>query len=213
MGATQGRDPNLNPLEQLQRQVNTLSDEVSANKDGIARLNANLLDKADRSELAEFVTRSDFADEGVELRSLIASLDRKISDDIDPLVQHHKIILEQIARSSDGTNYVPSIQANMAKDGFEEEMRQVVNSSIDGESFLMITNKTQVSQAITVNNGTTYTLVPEESRSIRVPTGNASTRLPGQDPVNWAVGPPTYGQELQIVSRRGAITYVCPLTY
>lgn len=161
-------------------------------------LNEELAEKADRWEI-------------VELRGLISSLDREIQA-ANGLVEQHRDILEQISRTSDGTTYVPSIEANMQRDGFGDEMRRVVNASIDGESSITITNKTGTTHTITVN-ATRYSLAPGESRSIDVPTGNVSTRLAGQDVVNWSVGPPRYNQRLQILNRPGAITYLCPWPY
>jgi hypothetical protein len=200
----------------LQQQVDRLGERVNAHDVAIGKLVGDLADKTDRSEWANLVTESIMLSEHVaELRALITAVEGDVQE-VDGLVDQHKNILAQIARTTNGRDFVPSIEANMARGGLDQEMRRVVNASIEGSSVVTITNRTGADQQVKVNETGSYRLAPgETSPAIVVPTGNVSTRLPGQDPINWAVGPPRYEQRLQIVNRPGVVTYtyVCPWPY
>jgi hypothetical protein len=146
----------------------------------------------------------------VRLRDLIASLQDRI-DNFDRAVEQHEKILSFISQPQ-GDVYVPRIEANMGVEDFDQEMARVVNRSVGGKSLVIIRNETSSTQGIMVNEDPNlrFKLVPGAITQVEVPTGNVTTRLDGQEVVNWAVGPPTYRQVVRIVPRGSVVTYRAP---
>ena len=164
------------------------------------------------NQLNQYSTTEDLASVDVSLRNLIKLLDDRMEES-DRLAKLHGSILDTVARRTSDDRYLPNILANMdlgsdEANAFREEMESVVNRSIRKESTLEITNETLVTKQITINENRTYDLRPGETWKVKdVPTGNVTTRLAGQQSVNWAIGPPRYSLKLRIIDRGPVTTY------
>jgi hypothetical protein len=187
-----------------QSDIDVLADQLARAEQQLRDLQYQIDDKPSQAALDAVQQQA------VINASRIAATDRRF-DDQTVLVQNHSDILRTVARL-EGDRYVPSIHGNMSVANFAREIDHVVNRlAIHQESEVYVTNKTRMTQRITLNNGDEHSLKPDGRLALRLPTGNVSTQLVGQETVNWSVGPPAYKLNLDIRERFGDVYFDCPL--
>lgn len=170
-------------------------------------------------ELPNYATEENVSELAIAIRDQLNFFKQSL-EETDDLIEQHGDILAAISRVSPSDRYVPNILSNIENGGdiseetFREEMRRAVNASILSDSEMEIVNESSSQKQITVNEKYVRSLIPGESWTLSdIPTGNVSTRLAGQQLVNWSVGPPRYSLKLRIIDRGPVTTYLCSPRY
>ena len=165
------------PAETLQERLERLEQEVAALRGAITENSDNIQDL--------FVQTDELA--GVVKEDIERRLDA-ISEP-DP--------------SRDGY-FVPRVYGNMdTSTYFAEQMEKAVDATMKGRSCtLRIVNRTATQQMLRINDEGSWILLDVgQELEQQFPAGAVVTRLPGQDPITWFLGPPNYRQDVQIVIR------------
>jgi len=135
-------------------------------------------------------------DQKSQIQSLTTDL-TKLTSDINTELSKIEKNLADISRN-DGGRYVPNISAAMEQETFRQDMEAAVNRSLKTEGVFRIVNKTPTHQWISVNR-TEYFLQPGETLTLRAPVGTVTTRLPGQELMNWTLAAPNNSESIDIV--------------
>ena len=81
-----------------------------------------------------------------------------------------------------------------------EQVQSAVNRSLKKEGTLTINNKMGADQDLLVN-GAQHRILAGGTLTLNVGVGTITTRLPGQEIVNWAISPPGYSQSIDILPK------------
>jgi hypothetical protein len=87
---------------------------------------------------------------------------------------------------------------------FAREFGDAVHTTLRRSGTLVVSNRMATDQYLIVN-GTQHRVLAGARLEIAVPTGTVSTRLPGQEIVNWTVAAPTYSQGIDISPKYTAL--------
>jgi hypothetical protein len=143
------------------------------------------------------------ADVVAENRSLIARL-RSEDDAHTTTLNEHGEMLQQIAARDDGGNYYLRLDATVNKSPqARQSLSSAIRRTIPMDGSLFIRNEMGSDQDVLVD-GEQHRVLAGATLRLKVPVGTVSTRLPGQDSVNWHVGLPEYEQRVVIRPRRTA---------
>jgi hypothetical protein len=140
-------------------------------------------------------------DQSSQLKSLKADFDR-VTNTVDRQIAEQRRILEAISQPDSRGTPILRLRPIMAESSdFRQEMSEAVNGSIKPQGTVRVGNEMGVSYTIRVN-GQNYTVAPNASIDVSVPTGSATTELVGYEPPkNWAITAPGYLQMIRIHPR------------
>lgn len=169
-------------VAQLRQRVDRLAENAKNNTAQIGQLSSNLTSMSD--EINQQLTKQQQI-----LQSLVDLTER----------------LDSVQQSIAATD--PQGQAFLRLDSImdkstagREQVRRAVDRSLRKEGTLTIHNKMGTDQDVLVN-GVQYRVMAGGTLTLNVAVGNVSTRLPGQEIVNWAISPPSYAQSIDIVPK------------
>ena len=100
--------------------------------------------------------------------------------------------------------FVPRVYGNMDKSTyFAEQMEKAVHATmVDRMCTLRVVNRTASQHLLRINDEGSWILLDAgQEFEQQLPAGAVVTRLQGQEPVSWFLGPPNYRQDVQIVIR------------
>jgi len=110
-------------------------------------------------------------------------------------------ILDAISATDENGEIYITLNSIMKKsDTARREVRKAVEQSIRTEGTFSIVNEMGTVQDIVVNH-IQHRVQPGATLNLTVPVGTVTTRLPGQELVNWTIGVPNYKQSVSIKPR------------
>lgn len=170
------------------------ADEVKQLRADLTRLSESVVEQGKNLTAVTNLVR----DQSTQLQSLKADFDR-VTDTVNRQIADQRRILEAIAQPDSRGAPILRLRPIMAESpDFRQEMSEAVNSSIKPQGIVRVGNEMSASHTIRVN-GQNYTVGPNASIDIQVPTGTATTELVGfESPRNWSIGPPNYLQIIRI---------------
>jgi len=166
----------------LRQQVDSLVEHTQNNTTQIAQLSSNLTSMT--NEINDQLTK-----QAQIIKSLSGNTAR-----IDAL---QKSIA---ATDTDGHAFIRLDSIMDTSTTGREQVQRAVNRSLRKQGTVAIHNKMGADQDLLVN-GVQYHILAGGTLNLDVAAGTVTTRLPGQDIVNWTISPPGYSQSIDIVPK------------
>ena len=136
-----------------------------------------------------------------ELININSDQQTKVNELISISAHQKKQLLVLVEHLPDGS-YIHNIRTIMDRPESRQEFKKAIDDNISrGKGELWVYNDTQSEQRLRVNGESWYGVPVNRGLIFTVPSGTATTEIPGDGSKSWFIGVPNYRQVLTIVPR------------
>jgi len=187
--------PATSVMYATQNDVDAIKSDVQALRRDIAALTKAISAVAKVDAPADSAASPDASDLESRLEAIEQAQDKLLR-----IMESQGATLGQIAARDERGQYYPQFYGNSEQS--RDSMTRAIESTVPRLGKLIVTNQTPATKELRVNEDV-YDIRPGITREIEIPSGNVSTKFPGEQEKYWHLGPSNkYTQRLYLIVDR-----------